>query len=196
MIHHEAQPAGILSLSLFKSYGVGLFDLLLSGLRHFASNWVRLTLLAIIATRFNRPNCQVCWFADLLAWILAILFGLCLGPLFCSFLIGRVGCNHLRPHKSSKPIAVAMVCLLLCSQGSAMQMSPQTETERQRCLQRDGTALVATRAIKKQTRDRRKIYLHWFRSWLWNEKQLSFRFLIDQKPADPERLAGLLGWLC
>lgn len=29
--------------------------------------------------------------------------------------------------------------------------------------------------------------MEWFRKWLWDERQISFRFLIDQKPPDPEK---------
>ena len=73
-----------------------------------------------------------------------------------------------------------------------MNMHPTTEVERQRMTRREGNHLVATRAIKKQTRDKRSIYLDWFRRWLWDHKQVSFKFLIDQKPPDPEKLASLL----
>ena len=109
-----------------------------------------------------------------------------------------VGCNTKGSHipvkvyPPRKPVRVAMVLALLLSTGSAMPLAPQTEVERQRFLRREGNALVATRAIKQQTRDRRKQYLDWFRQWLWDEKKLSFRFLIDQKPPDPEKLSELL----
>jgi len=85
-----------------------------------------------------------------------------------------------------------MVVALLLSSASAMPLMPGTETERQRVIRRDGASLVATRAIKQQTRDRRKVYLDWFRQWLWSEKKVSFRYLIDQKPPDPEKLSELL----
>ena len=76
--------------------------------------------------------------------------------------------------------------------GEAMNMAPATEVERRRVLRREGVQLVATRAIKQQTRSRRKVYLEWFRKWLWDERQISFCVLIDQKPPDPERLSELL----
>jgi hypothetical protein len=71
-------------------------------------------------------------------------------------------------------------------------MAPQAAVERQRFQKREGVQLFAMRAIKQQTRERRKTYLTWFRNWLWEEKQVSFRYLMEQRPPDPERLAELL----
>eukprot|EP00435_Cladocopium_sp_Y103_P041190 s587_g11.t1 len=57
---------------------------------------------------------------------------------------------------------------------------------------RINSELSATRTLRPQTRDKRELYLASFRRWLWEEKSVSFRFLVDQKPADPERIAALL----
>ena len=73
-----------------------------------------------------------------------------------------------------------------------MPLQATSAAEREKQDARAETLLVATRAIKEQTRDRRKIYLDRFRTWLWKERGVSFRFLLEQKPADPERIAAFL----
>lgn len=84
-----------------------------------------------------------------------------------------------------------VLCLMIDSAG-AMNMSPQTAAERLRCQRRDGNILTATRAIKQSTRDKRKVFLDRFRTWLWETKKISFRFLLDQKPPGPEKISELL----
>ena len=124
----------------------------------------------------------------------------CLGFCFIHVLCpASVECIIINPQKWSprsrplgRSVRIAMVAWLICSSASAVPLGPCTEAERQRFQRRDGTQLFAMRAIKQQTRDRRKVYLTWFREWLWEERQISFRSLIDQKPPDPERLAELL----
>ena len=133
---------------------------------------------------------------------LAVLlgFGLVLGFCFIHVLCpASVECIIINPQKWSprsrpfgRSVRIAMVVWLICSSASAVPLGPCTEAERQRFQRRDGTQLFAMRAIKQQTRDRRKVYLTWFREWLWEERQISFRSLIDKKPPDPERLAELL----
>ena len=113
-----------------------------------------------------------------------------------SWLHFRVGYNN--PPKRSRYGSpqrsrfFAMVILLCWFPGSAMQMAPQTEVERQRSDRRAGTILIATRAIKEQTRSRRRVYLAWFCKWLLDEKGISFRVLIERRPPDPEQISDLL----
>ena len=172
-------------------------------LRRFAANWARLCLLVLLvqpaSAAFVGASEQLSIAAWSLPWIFVFAFCSCLASVFGHWIFPEwvkrktkysYGAPKLYPFR--RPVRVAMVLLLLLPSVSAMHMAPQTEVERQRCQKRDGILLAATRAIEKQTRDRRKVYLDWFRKWLWEERQLSFRFLIDQKPADAERISELL----
>lgn len=73
-----------------------------------------------------------------------------------------------------------------------MPLMPASAQEQQRMLNRLGNELAPSRAVLGKTQDLRKRYLSKFQAWLWNERQTSLRFLLDQKPADPERIASLL----
>ena len=81
---------------------------------------------------------------------------------------------------------------LLCPGRIWYAYTAQSQAERQRAQQRSDALLFSTRAVKQKTREQREIYLERFRSWLLEEKGISFRFLIEQKPADPERICSLL----
>eukprot|EP00435_Cladocopium_sp_Y103_P072748 s675_g41.t1 len=154
------------ALPIVEATGCDIFRALSVGLRRFAANWTRLVLLVLLFTPSTASGLEV-------------------ASLDFSF-------HRPAVYPFSKTVRAAMILCLLFTSGEAMQMAPMTEVERQRCQRREGNSILATRAIKKQTRDRRKVYLDWFRQWLWTEKGTSFRFLIDQKPADPEKIAGLL----
>ena len=204
-----SEPRVPVPLSLAKKGGLDLCKGVASGLRRFAANWCRLCLLVLVMQPAHALDFHtfpsgflpqgLCSLPTYLAWFVAGAFFsvlLCIG-LSCLVPL-RVGCNTnkfsglLSFHPPRRPVRVAMVLLLLCSTGGAMPIAPGSETERQRVIRREGANLVATRAIKQQTRDRRKTYLDWFRKWLWNEKKVSFRFLMDHKPPDPEKLSEYL----
>lgn len=95
------------------------------------------------------------------------------------------------PSKVSLGLFIAMV-LCCCDGVFGMPLAAQSPAERLRAQMRSDALLFSTRAVKPKTREQREIYLERFRSWLWNERGLSFKFLIEQKPADPERIASLL----
>ena len=87
-------------------------------------------------------------------------------------------------------LAAAMVLSLTGVQG--MPLRPCSKADRERMMQRLGNLPVPTRAVKEQTRQKRKIYLDRFRAWLWSEKGISFRYLIEAKPPDPEKISQML----
>jgi hypothetical protein len=68
-----------------------------------------------------------------------------------------------------------MVILCGAELGKAMPIAPSSAAD-----------------LKQQTHVKRDQYLTRFRTWLWEEKGVSFKFLVEQKPADPERVASLL----
>eukprot|EP00435_Cladocopium_sp_Y103_P048082 s660_g14.t1 len=86
----------------------------------------------------------------------------------------------------------AMVFLMVFCTGESMPLSAETAAERTRMFNRAGNFLASTRAVKQQTRDKRKIYLSRFQRWLFEEKRMSLRFLLDQKPPDPEAISAAL----
>ena len=210
----ELEPREPAANSIVKAGGLPLLMQLIQGLRRHAANWVRLVLLVSLvppSTACDGPVDSTLCFGDMATCFLGMLADFCAFATLwifvacCGFLVLRPLCPvmvgysnsspKIRPKPFRKPVRVAMVLCLLVSQTcqvAAMNMHPTTEVERQRMTRREGNHLVATRAIKKQTRDKRSTYLDWFRRWLWDQKQVSFKFLIDQKPPDPEKLASLL----
>ena len=85
-----------------------------------------------------------------------------------------------------------MVLFLCCHSSTGMPLKPLTAADQNRAAARTSSFLVSTRTVRRQTRDQRSIYLDWFRKWLLEEKKVSFKFLIEQKPPDPERISALL----
>eukprot|EP00435_Cladocopium_sp_Y103_P050220 s698_g15.t1 len=73
-----------------------------------------------------------------------------------------------------------------------MPIQAETAAERSRMTDRAGNFLASTRAVKQQTREKRKIYLARFQRWLFEEKHISLRFLLHRKPPDPEAIASAL----
>eukprot|EP00435_Cladocopium_sp_Y103_P075270 s60_g55.t1 len=96
------------------------------------------------------------------------------------------------PRASGRSVFIAMVLLCSANLGEAMPLMPQTAAEIKRKDARADIALAATRTLRKQTADRRDVYLQQFKRWLWEERGVSYKYLIEQKPADPERIASLL----
>eukprot|EP00435_Cladocopium_sp_Y103_P022064 s3889_g5.t1 len=83
-----------------------------------------------------------------------------------------------------------LAMVLFCTAGAyAMPLEPTSKADRERQTHRAGNVLVSTRAVKEQTRAKRKIYLDRFRSWLWGEHQVSLKFLLEAKPPDPEEIS-------
>lgn len=107
-------------------------------------------------------------------------------------------CMHPRPWKSppieigSRVFLFAMVLVCCADLGRAMPIVPGSAAERKRVSARVDSNLAPTRALRRQTQDKRNLYLVRFKSWLWEEKGVSFKFLFEQKPADPERASALL----
>ena len=85
---------------------------------------------------------------------------------------------------------MVFLCCLHCA--LAMPLAPGSAGERKRFQARAENQIEVTRALRRQTQDRRDIYVDQFRRWLLEERGISYRFLIHQKPADPERIAALL----
>eukprot|EP00435_Cladocopium_sp_Y103_P039758 s1997_g10.t1 len=196
------EPPG---LSLVKLAGLESLTGAMHGLRRFAANWIRLAILLVCThpseagtldfSSGGLGDLVMLWAPIFVVWIFTCCLGLCiLHGLFPSavgqFIIPQNG--PISPSAFRKSVRVAMVCCLLFSSAGAMPIQPQTAAEISRFQQREGVQLFAMRAIKQQTRDRRKVYLTWFREWLWEEKRVSFRALIDHRPPDTERIAEFL----
>ena len=194
-----------LDLSIIRLIGLPSLDLARLGLRRFAANWLRLVILAVSTKPVGAFPVGFQWmpimsvFLDFAAYVVFWIFCSCCLLCVVHFACPAVvECSKIAPKRSRKPrpfgrpVRAAMVTWLLLCPGAAMHMAPQAAVERQRFQKREGVQLFAMRAIKQQTRERRKTYLTWFRNWLWEEKQVSFRYLMEQRPPDPERLAELL----
>eukprot|EP00435_Cladocopium_sp_Y103_P018494 s3398_g4.t1 len=130
-------------------------------------------------------------------WISPV--GLFLVGCVCLFLLGPhweyrppfPSKGHLLRRGRSRCRITAMVFYFAAVvEGAPIQ--PTTKADYERVLQRSGVLLVSTRAVKEQTREKRKVYLDRFRNWLWSERGVSLRFLLGSKPPDPERISGLL----
>ena len=98
----------------------------------------------------------------------------------------------LLPRRSSRSWVLVVAMVLWFTGAEGAPIAPTTKADRERVFQRSGTAIISTRAVKEQTRDKRKLYLDRFRSWLWSEKGASLKFLLEVKPPDPERISNLL----
>eukprot|EP00438_Fugacium_kawagutii_P012665 Skav215620 [mRNA] locus=scaffold666:640257:644840:- [translate_table: standard] len=194
--------------------------LLPCGIRRFVANWIRLTLLASLLQPTASLSVDFAlslstldsdglgsffggWFCLASFGVLGLLgFGGLLrrgGTLdlfgfgFCTNRSPRLG-HHNPPKKVARvwsPISFILVAMVLSS-ASAMPLVPKTEAERIRMLSRCDIDLAPSRAVRAKTNDQRQVYLGRFRDWLWLEKRISLKFLLTQKPPDPERIAELL----
>eukprot|EP00435_Cladocopium_sp_Y103_P043632 s2722_g12.t1 len=132
------------------------------------------------------------------SFLVAACLCMTFGSFLCLWSVLSVSCpvappKGKRSHSflSKRWVALAMVFCLFDA-GKAMPLTAQTAADRQRLFQRSEAILSSTRAVKQQTRDRRKIYLDRFRTWLLHERGISLQFLLEQKPADLERIASFL----
>ena len=179
------------------------------GFKRFAANWIRLVLLAHLFLPVSAMKaCD-----GLMPWILTISASQAaeLLPVVSVGVLGLLGFVCLfsvsawifsgggRDLRSFRPCPSRPVRLLVCAMAlswiaaaEGMPLSAQTAAERQRVVFRESTVLQTTRAIRQQTRDRRRFYLERFQKWLFQERGVSLRFLLENKPPDPERIAGLL----
>ena len=131
-------------------------------------------------------------------WISAVGLLACCVSVFGFVLCKVAHSKTRRPPKSrssrrfslTRAWVVAMVLCIHAASGAPIE--PCSKADRDRVLQRAGTAIISTRAVREQTRDKRRIYLERFRSWLWSEKGVSLKFLLEVKPPDPERISNLL----
>eukprot|EP00435_Cladocopium_sp_Y103_P057254 s392_g19.t1 len=187
-------------------------------LRRFAANWLRLVLLASFLSEANAcPYGLPCLglrapsgCVRLLACVLVPLVCLSVGmfvymrrTLLCDWqdlwaprkksglLNKKIRKEVLSRHRGALSIS-AMVFLCCMISGWAMPIGPTTAAERVRWAERFSSELTASRTLRPQTRNKRETYLLSFKKWLWDEKGTSFKHLVDQKPADPERVAALL----
>jgi hypothetical protein len=68
-------------------------------------------------------------------------------------------------------------------------MVPGSAQERKRAAQRQHLALSGDRVALEVTRTRRVKLLKNFQAWLWSSGGVSLRFLLSEKPADPEKIS-------
>ena len=180
-----------------------------AGLRRFAANWVRLVILAQLCLSteavgsINDVDPWTLQFsatrsAELLVclWFKVVVV-VCLACFLSVF--GWTLFGFGRGHGGSRPCPSRIGRLLFGAMAlsgvvttEGMPLFAQTTAERQRVVFREANVLHTTRAIRQQTRDRRKFYLDRFQRWLLQERGVSLRFLLESKPPDPERIAGLL----
>ena len=215
------RPAQSRALVAFPDLLPVLRALNLKGLKKFAANWIRLTLFLVMhgaatgeplpadpwtfASGLETP-CLSWTFGDSTHWSFpsASLLWSCVLVLTCAVLTGSwLTYGFCHAPKTPKSFAgrsfnrshflIFAAAMVLCPFGvCGMPLAPTTAAERSRAQQRSGNVLASTRAVKAQTREKRRIYLDRFKVWLWTEKSISFKFLIECKPPDPERIADLL----
>eukprot|EP00435_Cladocopium_sp_Y103_P074323 s580_g48.t1 len=182
-------------------------------LRRFAANWLRLVLLvSFVSVSEASPFASLALWTDcawcvLWDWPCLCLLGSVFGLLACG-LFAAWPCRWTfvpgdnKKHRSTKrgswsgllrfsPLAAMVLFCLICG-CEAVPLGPTSAAERKRWTDRADRDLTATRTLRPLTRDKRDVYLATFRSWLWEEKGISFKFLVEQKPADPEGIASLL----
>eukprot|EP00435_Cladocopium_sp_Y103_P070682 s107_g35.t2 len=166
-----SDPRAPVASSIVATVGLDVAKFAGSALRRFAANWARLCLLMLSSCPVTALPCltnldlhpvQSSFLSSLR--IFGFVGGLC--PLLDSFSLRRF---EILPGLSPLDfLAWAVVSTF----GAFLLVG---------LLQCVGVSVVG-----------RKTYLEWFRKWLWEERQVSFRALIDQRPPDPERISDLL----
>ena len=71
-------------------------------------------------------------------------------------------------------------------------MAPGSIQERKRAEQRRGVVLTEDRVALDVTRSRRRKLLSLFQIWLWNNRGVSLLYLLNERPADPEKISKWL----
>ena len=186
------------------------------GLKRFAANWVRLCLLALQSVAVE-ASCSPCdhpfsfsdrWafdFPEVQHWILDFLHSLsavALSGLWIflalSILLGifglvrRLSCFGIFLLSSWSPCVGAHLGLAGWNRFSVVAMVPGSAQERKRAIQRQHLALSGDRVALEVTRTRRAKLLKNFQAWLWSSRGVSLRFLLSEKPADPEKISKWL----
>lgn len=132
----ETRPASVNSISTVDGFVHVASSL--SGLRRFAANWVRLTLLAVSVLPAHsaclEDTCGVGLFdlLDFAAWVTAWIFGLSLGFVLLSWIFPSWTRQYnLAPKRSqlssplkSRPVFAIVFLLLMSATGEAMNMAP------------------------------------------------------------------------
>ena len=77
-------------------------------------------------------------------------------------------------------------------QFGAFAMEASSVAERRRAAMRTETVLKGDRVILDATRNRRKKLLKQFQVCLWSERGVSLKFLLQEKPPDPEKISEWL----
>ena len=182
------------------------------GARRFASNWIRLVLLLLCCTpadgyTFGPTKLDFASLWISLTWIshyvpLCPFWFWVFGVLLGFSTVGVCVCGSRGPSPKPKKIRTpnprkglfrfAMAFLLLISSASGMPIEAHTEVERQRAAVRETRTLATDRVVRPQTRTKRAVYLERFKKWLLEDKGISFRGLIQQRPPDAERVSSFL----
>ena len=76
--------------------------------------------------------------------------------------------------------------------GGAFAMVPANLAEAKRAALRASLQLPADRVVRQETRKRRQHLLMVFSTWLWTNRQVSLRGILNQKPVDAELLSHWL----
>ena len=195
----DVEPRSPWKHSLLGKFGLVELALLhMKGLRRFAANWLRLFILIVLPERgtcldfgfcgsafssgsfgfsrmvFGCPSLDFDFVGGQLSSLSAWIFGLSLVWILCSF-----DSKFLVPPKWCRLVwwFVVPQFLFACA-----AMEPTSAAERHRAELRSRTELPADRVVRKETRIRRGQLLERFRSWLWLEKRVSLKNLMDQKP--------------
>ena len=157
------------------------------------------------STILDSPGASLgCWLCFVFGVLLVFAWCACVPRLPCVHgFPSAAGCNNrITPKRLNKrfnprvavgPLSRGFLAMaVLCQVASGMPLAPVTAAERNRASQRQGNSLICTRAVRPQTREKRKLYLDKFKEWLWGEKGVSFKNLMLEKPIDPERVSGFL----
>eukprot|EP00435_Cladocopium_sp_Y103_P010558 s305_g2.t1 len=184
----------LLAQSVFQGGAMSVSSVITANGFAWASNGFELSPWTLHTSAWNAAELSVCSFGGVCLFVLVC--ACCLGLLWTSCRVWSFDGGLSREFRPRTPIcwkicAVAMAFSAL-DVAYGMPLCAQTAAERQRVVQRESTVLQTTRALRQQTRDRRKFYLERFQTWLLQERGVSLKFLLENKPPDPERIAGLL----
>ena len=176
-----------------------------SGLRRFAANWLRLVILVIqfgnaesLKPVWNLAGiCAVTTFDFIHSLLAALLSGLWILSWICllaHFLIRAKPCRSLGFCLLFSGVSCTgiIICLGSWNLSRVAAMAPGSIQERKRAEQRHGVVLTEDRVALDVTRSRRRKLLSLFQIWLWNNRGVSLLYLLNEKPADPEKISKWL----
>lgn len=181
-----------------------------------SSNWVRLSLLVLVAlppTAAGDPAVSFDFLLPCSLWTpngLPDLRGIALAQLrglwffcdlsFCvhylipcaaALLLTVFGLGCICQRK--RVTGILSILVFLSSLGCVVApMAPMTHADEARAAMRAGITLASDRLVRKQTRDNRHQLLAAFAEWLWQEHCIDWNVILARKPIDAEEVSNWL----